>query len=90
MRYLFYVHKRLRAWRMVTGEPFSMPAGHSIDDWTLTRTRSEEDTGTDVRRDVAEKGYSLFRMGGELSDVARDVRELESRTELESARREKS
>ena len=89
MRYLFYVHKRLRAWRMVTGEHFTMPAGHSLDDWTLTRTRAEEDTGMDVRRDVAEKGYSLFRMGGELSDVARDLCELESDTELATARREK-
>jgi hypothetical protein len=38
---------------MVTGEHFRMPAGHSIDDWTLTRTREEEDTGADMRRDVA-------------------------------------
>jgi hypothetical protein len=53
MRYHFYVHNRLSAWRMVTGEHFRMPAGHSIDDWTLTRTREEEDTGADMRRDVA-------------------------------------
>ncbi len=86
MRYLFYVHRRLPTWRMVTGEHFKMPAGHSIDDWTLTRTREEEDTGADVRRDVAEKGYSLFRMGGDLSDVARDLLELESQTELAARR----
>ena len=43
----------------------------------------------DVRRDVAEKGYSLFRMGGDLSDVAHELRELESETDVAAARREK-
>jgi hypothetical protein len=74
MRYVFHTHERVRAWRLVTAEGAPLPDGFRSEDWLHSRTREADDTGTDVRREVDERGYVLFKLGGDFADVARDVR----------------
>jgi hypothetical protein len=73
MRYLFHVHRTVQSWRLVIRDDTGMPAQTSAEQWEFTRARSAEDTNTDVRREVDERGWSLFRLGGDFADVAADV-----------------
>lgn len=78
MRYRFHVHKRLQDWRLVTAEGTPPPAGCVIDEWEHSRTREEEDTNAEVREQVRTRGFVLFKLGGDFSDVARELRERKS------------
>jgi hypothetical protein len=73
VRYLFHVHRAVPSWRLVIRDDTGMPAETSADQWRFTRSRSAEDTNPDVVREVDERGWSLFRLGGDFSDVAADV-----------------
>lgn len=79
MRYLFHVHKRLRKWRLVFAEGAPPPDGCVIDDWVYSRTREHDDTHVDVREQVGTRGFSLFQLGGDFADIARELRDLEAR-----------
>lgn len=73
VRYAFYIHKRLRAWRLVLLEGAPAPAGCLIEDWSHSRTREHADTTADVREQVAARGFALFKLGGDFADVAREL-----------------
>ena len=73
MRYAFYIHKRLRAWRLVLQEGAPPPAGCVLADWSHSRTREPADTTEDVRAQVAARGFALFKLGGDFADVAREL-----------------
>lgn len=73
VRYLFHVHRVVPGWRLVIRDDLGMPAETSADQWSFTRSRTAEDTNADVRREVDERGWSLFRLGGDFADVAADV-----------------
>jgi hypothetical protein len=78
MRYRFYIHNRLRSWRLVTAEGALPPAGYVMDDWSHSRTREHDDTTPDVRQQIAEQGFALFKLGGGFADIARELEALES------------
>ena len=73
MRYAFYLHKQLRAWRLVVLEGAPLPAGCVITDWSPSRVREHDDTNPDVRQQIAERGFALFKLGGDFADVAREL-----------------
>jgi hypothetical protein len=69
MRYRFYIHAAKPAFRLVLrdGDPF--PPDTAADQWTHSRDRDEADVNADVRREIAEKGYSLFKLGVSFGEV---------------------
>ena len=69
MKYLFYVHKDIPAWRMVCRDDLGIPAETTAQQWQLARARDAADTNPDVRREADVRGYSLFRLGGRFSDI---------------------
>jgi hypothetical protein len=73
MNYLFHVHKRLPGWRLVIRADMGMPSATAASQWQLTRERTVGDTNPDVRREVDEKGWSLFRLGGSFADIEAEL-----------------
>ena len=72
--YRFHVHRRLSGWRLVLKDD-SLPDGVRADEWRFTRARSAQDTALDTRREIETRGYSLFRIGYRLEDLAAELRE---------------
>jgi hypothetical protein len=72
--YLFHVHALVPAWRLVLLRGASAPRGAILADWRFTLARAAEDTNPDVRRLADEQGFCLFKIGGDFSNVAADVR----------------
>lgn len=70
MKYLFYVHRDLPAWRMVCRNDLGVPDQTTEAEWQFTRARDAADTNPDVRQEVDAQGYSLFRLGGTFADIA--------------------
>jgi hypothetical protein len=62
MKYLFHTHSILPGWRLVVREDMGMPAATTEDEWTITRSRLAADTNPDVRKEVDEKGWCLFKL----------------------------
>jgi hypothetical protein len=50
---------------LVVRDDTGMPPETTPEQWRFTRARTGEDTNPDVRREVDEKGWSLFRLGGD-------------------------
>lgn len=67
--YRFHVHRRVSAWRLVTADGAPFPAEGVESDWDFTRVRTAEDTNPDVRGEVGETDYCLFRIGARFGDV---------------------
>jgi hypothetical protein len=81
MKYLFHTHRILARWRLVVREGTGMPTGTSEDQWAITRSRLAADTNPDVRNEVDEKGWCLFKLGGEFADIEAElVRKSEKRS----------
>lgn len=76
--YRFHVHRRVPEWRLVLREDL-LPDGVCLDDWHFTRARAERDTSADTRREIEARGYSLFRIGYTLEDLAAALRSCEHR-----------
>lgn len=74
MKYLFHTHGILPGWRLVVRDDEGMPAATREDQWTITRSRAAADTNPDVRKDVDERGWCLFRLGGEFADIDAELR----------------
>lgn len=53
----------------MTAAAAPFPAEGVEADWDFTRERPADDTNPDVRREVDETGYCLFRIGARFSDV---------------------
>ena len=73
MTYLFHVHARAPAWRLVLKAGASVPAGYAPGDWTFTRAREADDVNPDVRRLCDETGYCLFKVGASFEELAADL-----------------
>jgi hypothetical protein len=73
MKYLFHTHSILPGWRLVVREDVGMPAATTEDEWTITRSRLAADTNPDVRKEVDEKGWCLFKLGGEFADIEAEL-----------------
>jgi hypothetical protein len=70
--YRFHVHRGVQGWRLVLrGDSF--PEGLRADEWRFTRARSTEDTAPDTRSEIEARGYSLFRIGYRLEDLAAEI-----------------
>ncbi|KCZ94072.1 hypothetical protein [Hyphomonas johnsonii] len=67
--YAFYVHRRAPTYRLVIHADAPFPAESPASDWTLTRTRTPEDTNPDVRAAIDETGYCLFRIGLRFDEI---------------------
>jgi hypothetical protein len=67
----FYVHRSLRCWRMALEASKPAPVLVCMDDWRLSRSRSADNTSPAVRREIAERGYSLFKIGGTYAQLPR-------------------
>lgn len=65
----FYRHRRVPAFRLVLRAGDEFPSETHADDWEQTRERQEEDISTDVLSDVRRRGYALFRLGAEFSQI---------------------
>ena len=72
--YLFYVHGLVPAWRLVLIAQREHPPQMIANDWVFTRERTAIDTNPDVRAVCAEKGFCLFKLGGEFADVMDDTK----------------
>jgi hypothetical protein len=65
--YQFYVHRRLRAWRMALRSVECVAQLTRMTDWRFSRSRTGENTAPAVRSEIAARGYSLFKIGGSLA-----------------------
>jgi hypothetical protein len=70
MAYRFHVHARRPSWRLVTRDDLAFPAEAMPQDWTFTRAREEADVNADVRGEIAQRGYCLFKIGATFADLA--------------------
>jgi hypothetical protein len=70
--YRFHVHRRLSGWRLVL-KGDAVPDDMRADEWRFTRARSVQDTASDTRSEIETRGYSLFRIGYRLEDLAADL-----------------
>ncbi len=62
-RYRFFVHREQAPYRLVLRDGDCFPEGTAESEWRLTRIREEDDVNSDVRDEVAAKGYCLFAIG---------------------------
>lgn len=65
----FYRHRRVPAFRLVLRAGDEFPSETHADDWEQTRVRQEEDISTDVLSDVRSRGYALFMLGADFSQI---------------------
>lgn len=65
----FYRHRRYPAFRLVLRAGDEFPSETHADDWEQTRVRQEEDVSTDVLSDIRSRGYALFMLGAEFSQI---------------------
>jgi quercetin dioxygenase-like cupin family protein len=49
-----------------------------MEDWELARIRESDDTGPEVRAQIAERGFVLFKLGGDFELIASELQTLES------------
>ena len=66
--YHFFVHQTRPAWRLALGSRSDAPA--VLTAWRFSRTRTPEATASTVRAEVAARGYSLFKIGEEPSQLS--------------------
>lgn len=71
-RYRFFVHRRHPAFRLVTREDRPFPSQGREADWELTRVREAADVNEQVRAEADERGYSLFKLGFDFSEIPND------------------
>jgi hypothetical protein len=67
--YHFYVHRSLKAWRMAFRSREHVAALTRLDDWRFSRARSAAETSPAVRKEIADRGYCLFKIGGDLAHL---------------------
>ena len=70
--YAFFVHVRHPAYRLVLKADAPFPPATSEAEWTRTRVREDADVNAEVREAVDRDGYSLFRIGLNLSEIPKD------------------
>ena len=70
--YVFFVHVRHPAYRLVLKADAPFPPATSETAWTRTRVREAADVNAEVREAVDRDGYSLFRIGLKLSEIPKD------------------
>lgn len=69
MTYRFFRHRMYPQFRMVLKEPAPFPPETTEAEWELTRIREKDDVNPDVRTEIAEKGYSLFKIGISIEEI---------------------
>lgn len=70
MRYRFYSHATQPQFRLVLSECDPFPGETTAYQWVHLRDREESDVAAEVRIEIAERGYSLFRVGVSFGDIA--------------------
>jgi len=67
--YRFYRHRAHPEFRLVlrVGDP--LPRATTADQWVMTRERAASDVSTDILEDIGRRGYAVFRLGVELSEI---------------------
>jgi hypothetical protein len=82
--YHFYVHRTLKAWRMAFRSRDQVVALTRLEDWRFSRSRSAADTAPSVRDEIAARGYSLFKIGGDLTSLVAGEPQLQKGTVLDN------
>ena len=73
--YRFHVHKHLDPWRLVIHADRGFPPEATAEHWTFTRARSTQDTNADIRKDCDTKGYCLFRIRADFSELDAEMKD---------------
>lgn len=68
--YRFYRHRQKPQFRLVLKAQLGFPPETAEGEWELTRQREGEDVNRDVRREIDEKGYSLFKIGVTFAELS--------------------
>jgi hypothetical protein len=71
--YHFFVHRALKRWRLALRSVDRVADLTRMDDWRFSRTRKAKDTAVAVQREIAERGYSLFKIGGTVEQLVGEV-----------------
>jgi hypothetical protein len=71
-RYRFFVHRRHPAFRLVVREDRAFPPDGREADWESTRVREAGDVNEQVRAEVDARGFSLFKLGFDFSEIPDD------------------
>ena len=69
MPYRFFRHHTKPDYRMVLKASDPFPAETRETNWDETRTREDDDVNPDVKAEIEQKGYSLFRINLSLNEI---------------------
>lgn len=62
-------------------EDRGLPPQTTADQWELTRARAPEDVNPDVRDQADRQGWSLFKLGGDFTDIDAELERRGSRAD---------